>query len=61
MMLHPVDSVGCSLWEIIIHVSPAELAAQTPSLSHFNGDSVRGGCGYNIRVLLEQSDSLEML
>ena len=40
--------------------SPAELTAQTPSLSYINGDSVRF-CGYKIKILLEQSDSLETL
>ena len=40
--------------------SPAEFSAQTPSFSHFNGDSVRF-CGSKTRILLEQSDSLETL
>ena len=40
--------------------NPAEFSAQTLSLSYFNGDSVRF-CGYKIRILLEQSDSLETL
>ena len=43
------------------HVSSAEFTAQTLSLSYFNGDSVRRGCGHNIRILLEQSDSLEIV
>ena len=39
-----------------IHCTDAEFTAQTLSLSYFNGDSVRGSCGYKIRILSKQSD-----
>jgi len=45
----------------MVPVGPAEFSAQTLSLSYFNGGSVRWGRGYKIRILSEQSDSLEML
>jgi len=38
----------------------AALAEQMSSLSYFDGDFARWCCGYEIRFLLEQSNSLEL-
>jgi len=49
-----------SLLEIIIHyVSKAKFTAQSLSLSDGNYDIVRWRCGYKIRILLDQNNSLE--
>ena len=47
--------------DITVHVSTAEFTAQTLSLSYLSDDFVRGRCSYKLKILLEQSDSLEMV
>jgi len=48
------------LREVLLHVSPAEFSAQTPALRYFNGILSDEAVVIKIRILLEQSDSLEM-